>query len=64
MERKEATLGRRKAEKLCDNMWHIVASIGDAIDNERIHTDRQWKLYANELHEWIISLLVAYQESE
>lgn len=61
MERKEATFRSNEVEKLYDQLWHVVASIGDAIDNERVHTDRQWKIYANELHEWISSLLVEYQ---
>ena len=44
--------------RLCDNLWNVVASIGDAIDNDRTHTDRQWKLYMHELHEWISDLII------
>ena len=44
--------------RLCDNLWNVVASIGDAIDNDCTHTDRQWKLYMHELHEWISDLII------
>jgi hypothetical protein len=44
--------------RLCDNLWNVVASIGDAIDNDRTHTDTQWRLYMHELHEWISDLII------
>lgn len=44
------------------HFWDVVASIGDTIDNDYGWNDLEWKLYMNELHEWISSILVRGEE--
>jgi hypothetical protein len=46
-------------ERLEEQCWHILASLGDAIDNERKHTDYQWKMYMNEIHSWLSEILTS-----
>ena len=63
MERLRACDYRAIGNELYDQLWNIVASLGDEIDSERLYSNTDWRIYANELHEWITDLLVKYKEA-